>query len=331
MLVVGPNGAGKTNLLESLHVGTQGFSPRTRADAQLIRFGEGAARVALARPPCRVGESSVEVTLRARRGQAGEAERRAAPGGRAAARRARDARLHARPARRRQGRPGGAPRLLRPGARPAAARPRRDLPRSTARRSRSETPPCGGSRSGSPRARRSSRGRRVSPSSAPSSWPRAGRRSTLLAPRSRSGRASSGCRTASLAYAGEPPTAEELEARLERDLERGATGLGPHLDDVGDPCPAAATCAPTARRASSASPCSRCCSPRPTSSPSAATRRRCSCSTTCSPSSTASAGRRLPASSAGRAGGRHDDERGAAPAGRRRSSSRCARRGARAA
>ena len=47
MLVTGPNGAGKTNLLESLHVGTQGFSPRTRADAQLVRFGREAARVAL--------------------------------------------------------------------------------------------------------------------------------------------------------------------------------------------------------------------------------------------------------------------------------------------
>ena len=45
VLAVGPNGAGKTNLLESLHVGTQGFSPRTRADAQLIRFGaDGRAR-----------------------------------------------------------------------------------------------------------------------------------------------------------------------------------------------------------------------------------------------------------------------------------------------
>jgi Recombinational DNA repair ATPase (RecF pathway) len=30
-----------------LHVGTQGFSPRTRADAQLIRFGADAARIAL--------------------------------------------------------------------------------------------------------------------------------------------------------------------------------------------------------------------------------------------------------------------------------------------
>src|SRR5256886_14958650 len=47
VLAVGPNGAGKTNLLESLHVGTQGFSPRTRNDPQLIRFGETASRIAL--------------------------------------------------------------------------------------------------------------------------------------------------------------------------------------------------------------------------------------------------------------------------------------------
>ena len=40
-----PNGVGKTNLLEALHLGTQGFSPRTRHDGQLIRFGETAARV----------------------------------------------------------------------------------------------------------------------------------------------------------------------------------------------------------------------------------------------------------------------------------------------
>ncbi|MGH3050712.1 MAG: AAA family ATPase, partial [Gaiellaceae bacterium] len=47
VLAVGPNGVGKTNLLESLHVGTQGFSPRTRADAELVRFGDAAARVAV--------------------------------------------------------------------------------------------------------------------------------------------------------------------------------------------------------------------------------------------------------------------------------------------
>ena len=47
MLVVGPNGVGKTNLLEALHVGVQGFSPRTRAEPRLVRFGEPAARVRL--------------------------------------------------------------------------------------------------------------------------------------------------------------------------------------------------------------------------------------------------------------------------------------------
>jgi DNA replication and repair protein RecF len=47
VLVTGPNGAGKTNLLEALHVGSQGFSPRTRAEPQLVRFGEPAARVRL--------------------------------------------------------------------------------------------------------------------------------------------------------------------------------------------------------------------------------------------------------------------------------------------
>ena len=39
VLAAGPNGAGKTNLLESLHVATQGFSPRTRVDTNLVRFG----------------------------------------------------------------------------------------------------------------------------------------------------------------------------------------------------------------------------------------------------------------------------------------------------
>jgi DNA replication and repair protein RecF len=48
VLLHGPNGAGKTNLLEALHVGTQAFSPRTRRDATMIRFGAGAARVTLA-------------------------------------------------------------------------------------------------------------------------------------------------------------------------------------------------------------------------------------------------------------------------------------------
>jgi DNA replication and repair protein RecF len=41
-----------------------------------------------------------------------------------------------------------------------------------------------------------------------------------------------GLPSARMTYEGEPPTVESLEARLDRDLERGTTGLGPHLDDI---------------------------------------------------------------------------------------------------
>jgi DNA replication and repair protein RecF len=37
---------------------------------------------------------------------------------------------------------------------------------------------------------------------------------------------------AELRYEGEPLLAAALEERLDRDLERGVTGLGPHLDDI---------------------------------------------------------------------------------------------------
>lgn len=41
-----------------------------------------------------------------------------------------------------------------------------------------------------------------------------------------------GLPAAALAYEAEPPTVAALEARTRQDLERGATGLGPHLEDV---------------------------------------------------------------------------------------------------
>jgi DNA replication and repair protein RecF len=41
-----------------------------------------------------------------------------------------------------------------------------------------------------------------------------------------------GLEGATLAYAGDVPSAEELDARLDRDLERGVTGAGPHLHDI---------------------------------------------------------------------------------------------------
>src|ERR1700692_280710 len=44
-VVHGPNGAGKSNLLEAVYFGCTGRSPRTRADRELVRFGERATRV----------------------------------------------------------------------------------------------------------------------------------------------------------------------------------------------------------------------------------------------------------------------------------------------
>jgi DNA replication and repair protein RecF len=46
-VVHGPNGAGKSNLLEALYFGCSGRSPRTRNERELVRFGQGAARVSV--------------------------------------------------------------------------------------------------------------------------------------------------------------------------------------------------------------------------------------------------------------------------------------------
>ena len=85
VLAVGPNGVGKTNLLEAIHVATQGFSPRTRTDAQLVRFGDDGARAAVAGRRGEVGLETRGDDPAAARGSAREAERRAAARGRAAA------------------------------------------------------------------------------------------------------------------------------------------------------------------------------------------------------------------------------------------------------
>jgi len=41
-----------------------------------------------------------------------------------------------------------------------------------------------------------------------------------------------GLEDALLTYEGAPPTVEDLESRLEADVERGSTGVGPHLHDL---------------------------------------------------------------------------------------------------
>jgi DNA replication and repair protein RecF len=43
--VVGPNGAGKTALIEMIHFGCLGYSPRTSGEAQVVRFGAEVLRV----------------------------------------------------------------------------------------------------------------------------------------------------------------------------------------------------------------------------------------------------------------------------------------------
>ena len=62
----------------------------------------------------------------------------------------------------------------------------------------------------------------------------AGRRTTIdqLSPAFAETAAELGLPEAELGYDAEPPTAAALEERLRRDIDRGSTGLGPHLDDV---------------------------------------------------------------------------------------------------
>ena len=43
--VVGPNGAGKTSLIEMIHFGCAGYSPRTATESQVVRLGSEVTRV----------------------------------------------------------------------------------------------------------------------------------------------------------------------------------------------------------------------------------------------------------------------------------------------
>ena len=43
--VVGSNGAGKTALIEMIHFGCLGYSPRTSSEARVVRFGADFTRV----------------------------------------------------------------------------------------------------------------------------------------------------------------------------------------------------------------------------------------------------------------------------------------------
>jgi DNA replication and repair protein RecF len=230
VLVTGANGAGKTNLLESLHVGTQGFSPRTRADQQLVRLGAAGARVALAGD--RAGRpTAIEVTLQAQAGK--RAKLNGAPLRSAEQLRAEVATLVFTP-----------DRLAVVKGGPAARRAYFDRALARLLPGRAPLPVDYAAAVGQRNAalRRVQAGASSREAVAP--WTAqvaelgallvAARLEAigLLAPAFAERAGELGLPDAVLDYQGEAPAAADLDARLERDLERGVTGLGPHLDDV---------------------------------------------------------------------------------------------------
>jgi DNA replication and repair protein RecF len=231
VLVTGANGSGKTNLLESLHVGTQGFSPRTRADAQLVRFGRDAARIAL-RGQRAGAPVELEVTL-----ELGSGKRASLNGARLRAAeqlRGEVTTLVFTP-----------DRLVVVKGGPAARRAYFDRVLGRLSPARAGLSAEYGAAVGQRNAalRRIAQGASSPAALAP--WndqvsklgaalvegrteavaelqPHVGERAGEL-----------GLAAAELHYEADPPTVSELEARTDRDLERGTTSVGPHLDDVG--------------------------------------------------------------------------------------------------
>ena len=230
MLAVGPNGAGKTNLLESLHVATQGFSPRTRSDAQLIRFGAEGARVEVAGEH---GGTDVEIEVTLKTGEAKRALVNGSPLRAAEELRSRLPTLVFTP-----------DRLAIVKGGPAVRRAYFD--RTLGRLFPSRAPTA--TDYASALAQRNGALRRVaagySSRDALEPWTRQvaelgrllvaarGQLVELLSPVFAECAAEFGLEEAALEYEGRPLSAKELEARLEQDLARGFTGAGPHLHDV---------------------------------------------------------------------------------------------------
>jgi DNA replication and repair protein RecF len=230
VLAVGPNGVGKTNLLESLHVATQGFSPRTRTDAQLIRFGERAARLGVRGLK---GTVPVEIELTLEAGAGKRAKLNGATLRAAEQLRSEIATLVFTPDR--LGVVKGAPAVRR-------AYFDRALGRLTPARAQLSADYGGAVAQRNASLRRVAGGFSTREALAP--WTEqvaelgaalvGARREALavLGPLFAERAGELGLDDADLRYEGEPPTVAALEDRLPRDLERGVTGLGPHLDDI---------------------------------------------------------------------------------------------------
>jgi DNA replication and repair protein RecF len=230
VLAVGSNGAGKTNLLESLHLAAQGFSPRTRSDAQLIRFGETGARVALEGDH---GGSPVSVEVTLRLGEAKQARLNGAPLRVAEDLRSRLPALVFTP-----------DRLAIVKGGPAVRRAYfdRSLARLLPARATAPTDYAAALAQRNGALRRVAAGYSSSDALEPWTQQVAGlgrelvlaRRELieLLTPAFSETAEELRLTAAALRYEGEPPSREELERRLEQDLARGSTGVGPHRHDV---------------------------------------------------------------------------------------------------
>ena len=230
MLAVGSNGAGKTNLLESLHVATQGFSPRTRSDTQLIRFGEAGARVAATGEH---GGSPVEIEVTLKTNEAKRARLNGAPLRAVEELRSRLPALVFTP-----------DRLAIVKGGPAVRRAYfdRTLGRLFPSRAGASTDYAAALAQRNGALRRVAAG--YSPKDALEPWTgqvvELGRvlveaRSELvrlLSPSFGASAAEFRLEEALLRYEGEPAGVDQLDSRLEQDLARGFTGLGPHLHDV---------------------------------------------------------------------------------------------------
>jgi DNA replication and repair protein RecF len=230
VLVTGANGAGKTNLLEALHVGSQGFSPRTRVDLQLVRFGSPAARVRLSGSEAGAPVET-DVTIVPREGK--RVTLNGAPVAGSDGLRSRLSALVFVPDRLAVVK--GGPVVRRTYFDRMLGRvfpPRASLPGEYARVLVQRNEALRRARAG------------LSSRDALSPWTQQlselgtaldGARSelaALLAPGFAAHAEALGLAGASLAYEARGLSVEELDERLARDLERGTTGAGPHLRDV---------------------------------------------------------------------------------------------------
>jgi DNA replication and repair protein RecF len=230
VLLHGANGAGKTNLLEALHLGTQGFSPRARRDVSMIRFDTDAARVQLRGT---VGDNAFATDAVLTRGDSRRVELNGE-------------RLSSIDRLRQE-----LPTLVFTPDRLAVVKGGPATRRAYVDRAVGRLLPSRGTLAAEYSAALGQRNaglRRVragfSSEDALAPWTEAvvtlggqlveSRLGAvgLLSRRFQEIAGELGLPAATIAYAGQPTSAEELTARASLDLERGVTGAGPHLHDV---------------------------------------------------------------------------------------------------